>query len=108
MSQLVAMCCDIDDFCKRFEPIYTQRLLHRGQRQRQRQSQLSLSAIMTIIVQFHASHYRDFKHYYTEYVATHLRPYFPALVSYNRFVKLMPRTLVPLRTYLHTRKGRCT
>jgi hypothetical protein len=27
MSQLVAMFCDIDDFCKVFEPIYTQRLL---------------------------------------------------------------------------------
>ena len=34
---------------------------------------------MTIIVYFHASHYRDFKHYYTEYVEAHLRPYFPAL-----------------------------
>ena len=73
-----------------------------------RQSQLSLSEIMTIMVYFHASHYRDFKHYYTEYVANHLRSYFPALVSYSRFVELMRRALVPLCTYLHTRKGRCT
>jgi hypothetical protein len=29
-------------------------------------------------------------------------------VSYNRFVELMPRALVPLCNYLHTRKGRCT
>jgi hypothetical protein len=29
---------------------------------------------------FHSSHYRDFKHYYTEFVEGHLRPYFPALV----------------------------
>ena len=108
MSQLVAMFCDIDDFCKVFEPIYSQHLLQNGQCQRVRQGQLSLSEIMTIIVYFHASHYRDFKHYYTEYVATHLRPYFPALVSYNRFVELMPRALVPLCTYLNTRKGRCT
>jgi hypothetical protein len=63
---------------------------------------------MTIIVFFHSSHYRDFKHYYTEYVEEHLRPYFPALVSYSRFVELMPRALVPLCGYLHTRKGRCT
>jgi hypothetical protein len=41
-------------------------------------------------------------------VAVHLRPYFPNLVSYNRFVELMPRALVPLCNYLHTRKGRCT
>jgi Transposase DDE domain len=38
----------------------------------------------------------------------HLRPYFPDLVSYSRFVALLPRALVPLCSYLHTRKGRCT
>jgi len=108
MSELIAMFCDIDDFCKWFEPLYQQRLLQDGQRHRVRQGQLALSEIMTIIVQFHRSHYRDFKHYYTEYVAVHLRPYFPDLVSYSRFVDLMPRALVPLCTYLHTRKGPCT
>jgi Transposase DDE domain len=108
MSRLIAMFCEIDDFCKWFEPLYTQRLLQSGQRQRQRQTALALSEIMTIVVYFHCSHYRDFKHYYTEYVEGHLHPYFPALVSYSRFVELMPRALVPLCGYLHTRKGRCT
>ena len=102
MSQLIAMFCDIDDFCKWFEPLYVQRLLHNGQRQRTRQTTLALSEIMTIIVYFHRSHYRDFKHYYTEYVEEHLPPYFPALVSYSRFVELMPRAVVPLCGYLHT------
>ena len=108
MSQLVAMFCDIDDFCKWFEPLYMQRLLQEGQRHRVRQGHLTLSEIMTIIVFFHSSHYRDFKHYYTEYVEGHLRPYFPALVSYSRFVELLPRAVVPLCGYLSTRKGRCT
>jgi hypothetical protein len=108
MRQLIAMFCDIDDFCKGFAPRYRQRLLQSGQSQRTRPTTLALSEIMTILVYFHCSHYRDFKHYYTEYVATQLRPYFPALVSYSRFVELMPRALVPLCGYLHTRKGRCT
>jgi hypothetical protein len=108
MSQLIAMFCDMDDFCKWFDPRYMQRRLQDGQRHRVRQGQLSLSEIMTIIVFFHASHYRDFKHYYTTYVEGHLRPYFPALVSYSRFVELMPRSVVPLCGYLSTRKGRCT
>jgi len=108
MSELIAMFCDIDDVGKGFEPLSQQRLLQDGQRHRVRQGQLALREIMTIIVQFHRSHYRDFKHYYTEYVAVHLRPYFPALVSYSRFVELMPRALVPLCTYLHSRKGHCT
>jgi Transposase DDE domain len=108
MSQLIAMFCEIDDFCKWVEPLYLRRLLQSGERHRARQGRLALSEIMTIIVYFHSSHYRDFKHYYTEYVAGHLRPYFPALVSYSRFVELMPQALVPLCGYLHTRKGRCT
>ncbi len=108
MSQLIAMFCEIDDFCKWFEPLYLRRLLQDGQRHRVRQGHLALSEIMTIIVYFHSSHYRDFKHYYTEYVGGHLRPYFPALVSYSHFVALMPRALVPLCGYLYTRKGRCT
>ena len=106
--QLITMFCDIDDFCKRFAPVYTQRLLQAGHGHRLRLPALGLSEIMTILVYFHRSHYRTFKHYYTEYVEPHLRPYFPTLVSYTRFVELVPRALVPLCCYLHTRKGRCT
>jgi len=79
-----------------------------GQRQRIRQTTLALSEIMALLVYFHWSHYRTFKHYYTEYVTVHLRPYFPQLVGYHRFVELIPRALVPLCCYLTTRKGRCT
>jgi Transposase DDE domain len=108
MDHLIAMFCDIDDFCKTFEPVYHRCLLQAGQRQRTRQTTLALSEIMTLLVYFHWSHYRTFKHYYTEYVAVHLRPYFPQLVSYQRFVECLPRALVPLGCYLGTRKGRCT
>lgn len=108
MDQLITIFCDIDEFGQAFEPVYTQRLLHSGQRQRTRQTALALSEILTLLVYFHWSHYRTFKHYYTEDVAVHLRPYFPHLVSYPRFVELLPRALVPLCGYLSTRKGRCT
>jgi hypothetical protein len=108
MDQLIAMFCDIDDFCKAFEPIYDRHLLHMGQRHRTRQTALALSEILTLLVYFHWSHYRTFKHYYTEYVAVHLRPYFPPLGSYPRFVAYLPRAVVPLCCYLSTRKGRCT
>ena len=108
MDQLIAIFCDIDDFCQAFEPVYARRLLHVGQRQRARRTALTLSETLTLLVYFHWSHYRTFKHYYTEYVAVHLRPYFPQLVSYQRFIELLPRALVPLCGYLATRKGRCT
>jgi hypothetical protein len=66
MSQLIAMFCDIDDFCQGFAPQYQQRLLQDGQRRRVRQGQLSLSEMLTSIVYFHRSHYRDCKHDYTD------------------------------------------
>ena len=55
-SPLSAIFCDIDDFCKWFEPLYMRRLLQSGQRQRTRQTTLALSDIMPISVYFHSSH----------------------------------------------------
>jgi hypothetical protein len=66
------------------------------------------SEIMTILVHFHQAQYRTFKAYYTEHVAVHLRGEFPKLVSYSRFVELMPRVLVLLCGYLRSRLGRCS
>jgi len=98
--------CDIDDFCLLFEPLWRKRLL--VGRQRDRASTLCLSEVMTIIVLFHASSYRNFKAYYIEHVTKHFAGAFPRLVSYNRFVELMPAALVPLCAYLETRKGQCS
>ena len=100
--------CDIDDFCQFFEPIWKRRLLSSGARQRNRQPRLCLSEMMTVIVMFHSSSYRNFKAYYTEQVLKNYLWAFPRLISYQRFVELMPQALVPLCGYLQTRKGRCS
>ena len=62
---------------------------------------------MTIIVGFHLTGYRTFKDYYTRQVRVHQRGEFPGLVSYTRFVELLPSALVPLCAYLPTRLGPC-
>jgi hypothetical protein len=77
-------------------------------KQRERAGQLCASEVMTILIHFHHSHYRPFKAYYTEHVQVHLTSEFPHLVSYQRFVALMPSVLVPLLAYLHSRYGACT
>jgi len=100
--------CDIDDFCLLFEPLWRKRLLVAEAQKRHRASTLCLSEVMTIIVMFHTSSYRNFKSYYTEHVMKHLAWAFPHLPSYNRFVELMPAALVPLCAYLQTRKGLCS
>jgi len=105
---LLELFCHVDDFCQSFEPQWQRSLVQQGVRQRSRQTQLSMSEIMTIVIHFHHSHYRDFKHYYCEHVLTHLRGEFPRAVSYQRFVELLPRLLIPLLVYAQRCAGRCT
>jgi hypothetical protein len=105
---ILELFCSVDDFWQQFAPTWRQDLLTSGQRQRLRPTQLHPSEIMTIMILFHQSHYRTFKAYYTQYVQRHLHREFPALVSYQRFVELMPTVLVPLLAYLHTQLGRCS
>jgi hypothetical protein len=104
--EIVALFCNIDDFCLQFEPLWRQQLISKGSHQRWRETRMGLSEIMTIVVSFHHSGYRTFKDYYLRYVQLHLRWAFPQLVSYTRFVELMSEALVPLCAYFHTRKGR--
>ena len=77
---ILPLFCDIDDFCLLFEPLWKRKLLAAGRR-RDRASALCLSEVMTIIVLFHASSYRNFKAYYTEQVLKQYVWAFPRLVS---------------------------
>jgi len=56
--------CEIDDFCQIFIPDWQRRQLSSGERQRQRDCRLTPSEIMTILIHFHQSQYRNFKAYY--------------------------------------------
>jgi hypothetical protein len=99
--------CDVDDFCLEFEPQFQQRLLASNTRSRSRDGKLSLSEIMTIVVAFQMSHYRDFKAFYNNLRETGL-DLFPDLVSYQRFNSLTSRLIVPLVGYLKSRFGTCS
>jgi hypothetical protein len=102
---ILPLFADLDDFCQRFEPTFRTKQLLSGARQRHRKATLLLSEVLTIIVWFQQSGYRTFKDYYRKEVCLHLHDEFPNLVSYNRFVELMPQALIPLCFYLQTRKG---
>lgn len=105
---LLEMFCEVDDFYQAFAPHWTRYRLTNGLMKRRRQSQLCESEMMTILIHFQQSGYRTFKDYYTKYVCEHLRGEFPKLVSYQRFIELMPRVLVPLCVYLRQRLGQPT
>jgi hypothetical protein len=104
---LLELFCDVDDFMLSFAPQWRANQLVAG-KQRERASQLCPSEVMTILIHFHQSQYRTFKAYYTEHVQVHLTQEFPHLVSYTRFVALIPGMLIPLLAYLQSRFGPCT
>lgn len=104
---LLELFCDVDDFVANVEPHWKATQLPDG-KQRERAGQLCQSEVMTILIHFHQSHYRTFKAYYTDYVQVHLTSEFPHLVSYTRFVALIPRMVIPMLAYLQSRYGTCT
>jgi hypothetical protein len=112
---IVELFCEIDDFCQDLEPQLkafksstTPLLIGNGRSSRGTKSRLSLSEQMTIIVLFHQSGYRTFKQFYKCYVIGHLTHYFPEIVSYSWFVRLMSYLVFPLHCYLQTRLGKDT
>ena len=105
---LLELFCDIDDFCQNFEPHFRQLLLNSGQVHRYRSCRMSLSEMLTLVVHFHQSGWRNFKTYYLGYVTRHLQREFPNLLSYSRFIQLVPRLLLALGAYLHYCYGTCT
>ncbi len=95
---LLELFVEVDDFHKTFESWAAQQQLP-GKGRRGPAPSLSPSEIMTIVIHFHQAGYRDFKHYYQTHVCKHLLTEFPRLVSYGRFVELMPSVLLVLCAY---------
>ena len=102
---LLELFCLIDDFCQKFEPQWNKKLLptsFRGPK-----CSLSISEIITILVLFHQSNFRTFKHFYF-YIQRNFSKEFPNLLSYTRFVSIKKRAFVPLFAYLLGRRGTIT
>jgi transposase len=99
--------CCVDDYCRIVEPQLREQSLACGKRRRNRDGRLTSSEIMTILIAFHHSDFRTFKHYYRMLLERHSAE-FPQLVSYSRFVDLMPSVLALLCGYLKSRFGQST
>ena len=106
---LTEIFCDVDDFYHSFEQ-YCRSIpqLTAIAGEKRCRSRMSLSEVMTIVIAFHGSGYRTFKEFYTLQVKPHWYKAFPKLVSYNRFVELMPWSMMLLCCFLQTRKGKIT
>jgi len=106
MLDITKLFCSVDDFWKSFKLYWCNKQIcykpSRGPTYN-----LAMSEIMTIMILFHQSNFRTFKHYYF-YLLENYRKAFPKLPSYPRFVALQKSAFIPLFAYLHHCKGRVT
>jgi len=95
---VIKIYCQLDDFYKLFEKQTKTKTLPKSNKGRR--SKLTIPEIATILVLFHLSGYSNFKRFYKEYALIYLKSYFPDLVSYNRFVELIPSSIIFLYIFL--------
>jgi hypothetical protein len=82
-----------------------QALEYKKKKARKRESRMALSEIMTILLLFHRSNYRTFKHFYIFYVLSHLKSLFPKLVGYPRFVQMISEVFFPMFCFVKEHQG---
>jgi hypothetical protein len=106
--EILPLFCEIDDFLKVFEKLYQPKALPSEKRIRRRATRLSQSEVMTILVLYHASGDKNLKAFYLAEIVRHHQAEFPDLCSYERFVQLQSRCVMPLFFYLLAKRGQCT
>ncbi len=107
---IISVFYKIDNFCKEFIPYMEQQCIQNDNNPvfLELPSRLVLSEAMAICVVFHLSGYRTFKWFYKGLVLKNYKKFFPNLVSYNRFIELMPYTALPMVFFAYSCGGKCT
>ena len=77
---LLTLFCSVDDFCQAFLPRLKASLLP-DKKRRNRARSLLESEILTLLIAFHMSQFRNFKAFYLGFVCSRWRGAFPRLVS---------------------------
>ncbi|MBN1968619.1 MAG: IS982 family transposase [Candidatus Delongbacteria bacterium] len=85
---------------KEFDKFLDSRGIDQQCKIRKRDSSLSNSEVMSILILFHLSGFRELKNFYIKHVKKYYTKEFPGLVSYNRFVELQKNTILPMIYFL--------
>lgn len=104
---LTELFCQIDDFCQDFEYKMPHKSLPQGKKTRKRACGLSMSEMMTIVIAYHQIRFRDFKTFFLS-CFSELKQLFPKIISYSRFIQLMPRLTVHLLAFSLSLQGDCS
>ncbi len=103
---LVQLFCDIDDFVKALRSNKNLQITM-DKSKRGQVARMSLSEIMTILVLYHSSGYKNFKCFYF-YLKEQKMGEFPSLLSYSRFIEWVPYSLLPLTSFAKSKMGKPT
>ena len=100
VHQLVRIFCEIDDFCSELENHTKHQALPTPTQTRTGPPCcLDDSEIMTILILFQMTRFRDFKTFYL-FVKQHWLDYFPTMPSYQRFIELIKRVIFPMTLFV--------
>lgn len=107
--QLVTIFCQLDDFCKELDQYVRHKALPSYSTGRRGPAcSLAESEIMTILVAFQYSGFKNFKCFYTGFVFNYWKSYFKTLPSYQRMIELIPRLLLHLTLFSQIYAGKKT
>ena len=106
MLDITALFCSVDDFWKNFKLNWHQKHLT-YKSPRGPKCGLNMSEIMTILILFHQSNFRTFKHFYL-FIYEKYKNEFPKMPCYSRFVALQKAAFIPLFAYLYHARGKIT
>lgn len=101
-TKLIQIFCECDDFFMKYEQFVADKILGKVNPKAHRRSSLVVSEIMTILIAYHLTGMKCFQYYYVHVVKKYFQSHFPGLVSYNRFIELIPRCLLPLWLFVNT------
>ena len=110
-TNLVEIYYLVDEFCQGIQETIEKHQLPSNptKKRRKRAFLMSDSEVITIMILFHMSHCRDLKFFYLNYIKIHCKKEFPQTVSYNRFVELQQKALLPMVIFLQSCcLGKCT
>jgi len=111
IDKIIEIFCAVDDFCIEFNKSIKEHSINQDYSIELRNKKYTLgdSEVITIMILFHLGNFRNFKHFYIQYVQVHLKQEFPKTVSYNRFIELQEKALMPMCIFMKTCcLGKCT
>ena len=101
VNQIISIFCEVDDFCKELNKHVENGLLENKNKKPSRGPKhiLSESEVVTIMILFQLSKFRNCKAFYTTFLTTYWKSYFPKLPSYNRFTELIKSSIMALTMF---------